>query len=70
MFTEYTAACEKQEEYSCYSWVNLVQLFFPTGLTNKGKFASFYGNCCNKVIVTSRVCYQKNPDSRKHLEIL
>lgn len=26
------APWEKQQEHSCYSWVNLVQLFFPTGL--------------------------------------
>lgn len=30
-----TAPWEKQEECSCYSWVNLVQLLFPAGLINK-----------------------------------
>lgn len=70
MFTKYTAPWKKQEEYGCYSWVNHVQLLLPTRLINKGKFAAFYGNCYNKVIVTSRVCYQKKPESGGYAEKL
>lgn len=60
-----TALWEKQQECSCYSWVNLVLLLFPAGLITKWKSASFYGNCYNEVIVTSRVCHQNQPDNGK-----
>lgn len=29
-----TAPWEKQPEYGCYSWVNLVQLLFPLSRAN------------------------------------
>lgn len=53
------APWEKRQERSCYSSVNLLQLLFPAGLINKWKSASFFGNCYNEVIVTSRICHQK-----------